>query len=113
MVGSNARTSVKLLVAAVYFAIFLSCVLLLWRSLPEPLILTDGVSSSLAGGYAFPPRTLDDAKLLGTQLVATAQNQRLRVAVVFCVTYVFLQSFSIPGMLQFTARVCHVQALLC
>lgn len=89
-----------MLLVVVFFVAFASVTLLLWRSLPAPQSVAVGDSGSLTAGlvqYRFPPRSLDDAKTLGLQLGQYVETNGGQVTLVYMVTYIFLQTFAIPG----------------
>jgi hypothetical protein len=91
----------RLLMVGLFFAAFAGVTILLWRSLPTPVsVATSGSGSDLTAGlvqYRFPPRSLDDAKTLGLQLGQYVETNGGQVTLVYVVTYVFLQTFAIPG----------------
>jgi len=90
--------SAKRLAAVVaYFCVFLSIVWTLWASLPVPTDLT--TNAALPNGWRtyVPPTSLDDAKGLERQLRQYIGAHYLHVMLVYVVTYIFLQTFAIPG----------------
>jgi len=86
----------RLLGVGAYFVCYAAVVWALWQSLPPP---TDSSRQPLRDGWwtFFPPRSLDDAKGLGLQLTQYLDSHYWHVMLVYVGTYIFLQTFAIPG----------------
>jgi hypothetical protein len=98
--SSDSNTSfswTRLIGVGIFFITFLVVVLSSWSSLPPPPSSGSSISNGWTGGYSFPPRSLDDAKSLGRQLSSYSSSNFGGVIMVYMVTYIFLQTFAIPG----------------
>jgi uncharacterized membrane protein YdjX (TVP38/TMEM64 family) len=93
----------RLAIVALFFLLFFVTVRLLWQSLPAPLEQTNQTTSTTIprpyNGWLtyFPPTNLDDAKGLGLQLGHYTDSHYFHVMLVYVITYIFLQTFAIPG----------------
>jgi len=110
--GGPAFSPLRLAIVVAVFAVYAALVVAAWRSLPPPLadapsqqstaapvnsLGSDSVLAGVGGGYAFPPRNLEDAKALGRQLSAYTDSNYWQLMAVYVLTYIFLQTFTIPG----------------
>lgn len=89
--SSSSLSIFRLGLCLAIFVVFASFVALCWSYLPPPSA-TDPSAS-----FAFPPRSLDDAKTLGQQLGQYTDSNFGLIVTVYLATYIFLQTFAIPG----------------
>ncbi|CAF3022611.1 unnamed protein product [Rotaria sp. Silwood2] len=74
---------------ALIFLISMTCLLMVY-------ILFPNVNPEEKGAFKIP-KTIDDAKILGNVLYKYSKHHRYIIMIAFFLTYIFLQTFAIPG----------------